>query len=397
MESEYMIRSERIANKNIVIYGFGITGKWLSTIFEGKFFIDTDIKKWGDSFNGISVFSPEKLSHLNPNTDIVLVSVVDIFDVIPLLNYYGVSWISLSEVMSGQPLIIEKNITNESDDFLRYSVETVLKCQDAYLSEDQFYLRSVDLVITEKCTLKCKDCANLMQFYETPVNYGVESIVNGLVSLAASTNFIHEVRVIGGEPFLNKDIYEVLDKISNIDNINKIIIYTNGMIPPKEDFVSVFDKNKIIFSITDYAELGRNLEKTKAILDKYAIPYRIHPPEHWTDSGRILDTKINSEDAKELFAKCCGKNLYTLIGEKLYRCPFAANADQLKAIPDHESNYVDVNNGGLVIKEFSYGIDSIDACAYCPGRSFDSPIIKPALQTKQPIPYKKFVKIELSS
>ena len=31
-------------------------------------------------------------------------------------------------------------------------------------------------MITEKCTLKCKDCANLMQFYESPINIDLKEV-----------------------------------------------------------------------------------------------------------------------------------------------------------------------------------------------------------------------------
>jgi hypothetical protein len=42
-----------------------------------------------------------------------------------------------------------------------------------------------------------------------------------------------------------------------------------------------------------------------------------------------------------------------------------------------------------------YGIDYIDACKLCPGRSFDSPIIKPAVQVKKAIAYKKFPTVQV--
>lgn len=391
-----MNHSLALNGKNIIVYGFGITGKWLSSELKAKFIVDTDIKKWGDNFDGIEVKSPDSLKGLDADVDIVVVTVVDIFDVLPLLDHYGVKWISLAELLN-ENYEISLNTTAESNDFLRYSIDTVLSCQRAYLNKNSFYLRSVDLVITEKCTLKCKDCANLMQFYEMPENYSSKDILDGIIGLSERADFIHEVRVIGGEPFLNKEIYQIITKISSIDNIHKIVIYTNGMIPPKEEELKNFNKAKILFSITDYAELGRNLEKTVSILDKYSLPYRVHPPEHWTDSGKILEKPWATLEAKDLFAKCCGKNLYTLIGENLYRCPFAANADQLKAIPKHASNSVNVTSSSEMIKDYAYGIDYIDACKLCPGRSFDSPIIKPAVQVKKAIAYKKFPIVQAES
>jgi organic radical activating enzyme len=377
----------------IIIYGFGITGKWLSDNLSCEFIIDTDSKKWGAKYNNKEVMSPSVLADIDLSDYIIIVTVVDLFDVIPLLKFYNANWKSLSDFIV-QKYSIGINLTNESDEFLKYSIDTVLKCQSASKDLDTFYIRSVDLVITEKCTLKCKDCANLMQFYDKPNTYEYESIIQGLIELSNKTSFIHEVRVIGGEPFLNKDIYKILDKISKINNINKIVIYTNGMIPPKEnELLKIFNINNILFSITDYAELGRNLDTTLKILRKLKIPFRVHPPEHWTDSGKILKLNTNIDNAKNLFAKCCGKNLFTLISDKLYRCPFAANADNLKALPLSENNYVNVHEDKKSVRNYLYDIDYIDACMLCPGRSFDAPVIKPAQQVKEPISYRKYIPI----
>ena len=386
-----------LVDSKIIIYGFGITGKWLSDNINCDFIIDTDSKKWGDTYNNKKVMSPSILANINLNEYIVIVTVVDIFDVIPLLKLYNANWKSLNEILDINYLI-GVNLTNESDEFLKYSIETVLKCQAASRDPDEFYIRSVDLVITEKCTLKCKDCANLMQFYEKPNTYDYNSIVQGLIKLSQQTSFIHEVRVIGGEPLLNKDIYKIIYKISLIENINKIIIYTNGMIPPKEEeLINILNKKNILFSITDYAELGKNLNQTLSILKKHNFAFRVHPPEHWTDSGRILDLNSDIEQAKNLFAKCCGKNLFTLIGDKLYRCPFAANADNLNALPQSNNNYINVEDTKDNIRNFLYEIDYIDACMLCPGRSFDSPIIKPAIQVKKSITYQKYIPINFSA
>lgn len=375
-----------------VVYGFGITGKWFSSHSSAAFFVDTDSKKWDQSFEGRRVFSPSSLSSLTDN-DLVVVTVVDIFDVIPILNFYGVKWIALSDLLGEEAVareVITANTTTESTEFLQYSLDTVLACQRAYLDNKTFYLRSVDLVVTEKCTLKCKDCANLMQFYDTPSTYEFEEIIGGIRNLALRCEFINEVRVIGGEPFVNKDIYRIIESVAQIKNIKKIVIYTNGMVPPKKDKLASLNLEKVVFSVTDYGELGRNLDNTIQCLQELGVAHRVHPPEHWTDSGRILENPTGEDFAQQEFSKCCGKNLYTLVRSELYRCPFAANAEQFQGIPRHPSNSVSVLGEGSEIRSFSYSEKAFDACRWCPGRSFDAPLITPAIQAPKPIPHKKF-------
>lgn len=382
-----------MVNKYIV-YGFGIVGRYVANNLNVAFIIDTDIKKVGSSYNGIQVKSPKFFESEDLSKYTILVTVVDIFDVIPLLDKFGCkNYISLYELYHSNPNIFDgyHNGTQESDTFVKYSLDTVLECQKAY-HLNQIYLRSVDLVITERCSLKCRDCANLMQYYEKPNNIDTEAIMNGLQNLASKCNFINEVRLIGGEPFLNKNVYSIIDGVTKISNIRRIVVYTNATVPLAGDKLIELDLSKVVFSITQYNNYDKNLNRVVDVLKELSIPYRVHPPEHWTDSGRILPERHSKEFADELFVKCCGKNLFTLIGSDLYRCPFAANAENLDAIPVSETNSLDVNTLNPVgFMRFLKSGYAMDACFYCPGRSFDATEIEPAVQVKRAIPYIKII------
>ena len=112
------------------------------------------------------------------------------------------------------------------------------------------------------------------------------------------------------------------------------------------------------FSITDYGDkLSRQINQVTGILDDLKIPFRAHLPEWWTDSGRIINIERSEEELKDLFKNCCGKNLFTLTDNKLYRCPFAANADRLNGIPKDERNYVDINESIEKIVDYIGDID----------------------------------------
>ena len=38
----------------------------------------------------------------------------------------------------------------------------------------------LDIVLTECCTLRCRDCSNLMQYYEKPENLDPEEVISSL-------------------------------------------------------------------------------------------------------------------------------------------------------------------------------------------------------------------------
>lgn len=378
-------------DQDVFIYGFGLAGKWLSVNLNAniKGFIDTDTKKVGREFNGYQVFSVEQAKQICHQDCLIMVTVIDIQDVLSILkNLPHQQWLALGAYLNDTQVI--KSPTEESAEFVEYALKAVEDCHKGFLSKDTLFLRSIDLVITEKCSLKCKDCSNLMQYYEAPVDIALDEVLQDFEDLTKAVDHIYEVRLIGGEPFMNKDIYQIIAHIVNSPKITKLVIYSNAMIPIKANQAEILKHPKIVFSLTDYGALAKNTPRVTQSLDEMGVAYRLHVPENWTDSGVIHDFKRTVDEQKKLFSDCCGKNLLTVSAGKLYRCPFAANADRLKAIPLDAANSVSVSAEPDQIRQYVAELDYLPACNYCKGRSFGSPEIVPAIQAPHSIKYQKF-------
>jgi len=380
--------------QNIYVYGFGLTGRWFSDNSPKKIinFIDTDKKKTGRIHNNICVLSIDQAKKKISNKDLIVLTVVDIQDVVPVLkrDFENIDWVPLGIYLNDINFQDTNNLTEETINFIKYSAEAVQKCQTAFIEEDHLFLRSVDIVVSERCSLKCKDCSNLMQFYLKPKNFSFNQIKNEFEKLTSKISHIFEVRLIGGEPFMNKEVYDIIDYFLDHKKITKLVIYTNGTIPLKEERLNKYSKSKLVFTITDYGKLSKNTDKVHDTLIAKNITTRRHLPENWTDSGRIEDFRRSKSEMEELFDVCCGKNLLTSMNGKIYRCPFVANAESLKAIPLDKKNSVNVDATPEEIFNYTKKINYIPACNYCNGRSFDAEEIIPAIQTKKPIKYKIF-------
>ena len=378
--------------KDIYIYGFGTAGKWLSGNLGKNIigFIDSDIKKVGKIFNGFKVYSLEQAKRIVKKDSLVITTVLDIQDVISKLESLpNDEWVALGNYLKNTK-VKNNPIASEDDSYVEYSLKAVESCHKSYFSKNKLFLKSIDIIITERCSLKCKDCSNLMQYYKKPINISSQEILDNFDDLIRNVDHVYEVRLIGGEPFMNKDIYKIIEKISSQEKITKVVVYTNATIPLKKEEIKTLMNPKIVFSITDYGNLSRNTKKVIDFLSANNIPFRDHPPENWTDCGVIFDFKRTLPEMEKLFTDCCGKNLLTLTDGKLYRCPFAANADRLKGIPLDKGNSVSVNAKRNKIKKYTSDIKFIPACNYCMGRSYDAPKIEPAIQTKKPIDFKVY-------
>lgn len=377
------------------IYGCGLAGQWLARQFDSRCknfrgFIDTDEKKSGMLIDGHKVHSPKGVfgpGGLAKKDALIVISVIDIKDVLDLLHCFDVkvNYVPLGKHINVDSREMVEN--SESEQFLSYALSAVEECHKGFLDPKRLFLRSVDLIITERCSLKCRDCSNLMQYYSSPRNLSFEEIVRDFDRLMAGVDHVFEIRLIGGEPFMNKDIYRVLEHIITTPNISRVVIYTNAMVPINLKYAALLQDKRIVFSITNYGELANRTPEVISQIEDLGVTFRQSPPVNWTDSGTILSKKISAASAQDLFEKCCGKNLLTLSDGKLYRCPFAANGERLGAFSSEDVSGVSLSARKFEIDKYVSDRQHIAACKYCKGRSFDSPEIIPAVQVKSPIDY----------
>ncbi len=391
------MRIECLNNKRGYIFGFGVAGKWLASNsnFEVLGFIDNNLKKNGRTFNSHKVISPVQAKKIIKKTDVIVNTVLDIQDVVTVIekHFPQNQAFALGQFLNNEKVGI--NQTNESDEFLEYTLKAVEMCHKSYLGKNRKFIHSLDVVISEKCSLNCKDCSNLMQYYKSPKNLTYESVVADFEALVSKLDHIYEIRLIGGEPFMNKEIYKIIDYFIASKVITKLVVYTNATIPLKKNLMSMFKTPKLVFSITDYGNLSRNTKRVTEALDEMSIAYRCLPPSNWTDSGRMQNYKRSIDDMKNIFEKCCGKNLFTLMYGKLYRCPFSANAERLKGIPIDKANSVEVGGTLRSIDKYTNNIKYLPACNFCNGRSHDAPEIVPAIQAPEKLQYKIYTDNEV--
>lgn len=259
------------------------------------------------------------------------------------------------------------------------------------VSGDGLRLHAIDVVITESCSMKCKDCSNLMQYYSSPKKAELTVLYHTLDKILSVIDYVYELRVLGGEPFMVKNINEVIDKLVLYENVGEVVVYTNGTIVPKGDNLKSLKDKKVLVDISDYGDLSRNYHKLKDSLEENGIRYAAKIPR-WTDSGKFVHDGDKTENQlKEMFSNCCVNDVLTLLHGKLYHCPFSAHAANLKAIPDEPSDVIDIdalNKDDLRIElnDFYRKKQYLTACGYCNGRDFNTPDIEVAIQTKNPLP-----------
>ncbi|MDO8488634.1 MAG: 4Fe-4S cluster-binding domain-containing protein [Candidatus Omnitrophota bacterium] len=384
----------------VIIFGAGVVGEALYYACSGAgikitCFCDNNINKTKSNLCNLQVLHIQDLKSKYKEA-VFLISAADIKDVISQLADLG-----YSKWYPGSLLLREFDVYqyqfSAPQDFVEYAVSTCIFCQDNYLSQDKLFLRSVDLIITERCSLKCKDCSNLMQYYQKPVDCDIKELLFSIESFCGIIDEVNEFRVIGGEPLMNKDFYLIMKRLIDEPKVRKIVVYTNGTIVPSQEQIEFFKNGKVFFIITDYGKLSKKLDGLIKALDQNKIACYLQKAKGWTNCAKIMEHLRGIEGQKEVFKNCCAKNTFTLTDGKLFRCPFSANSYRLRAVPDYEDDYVNILHltgkgedwraAKNKIREFLTEKKFLQVCDFCNGRPFTAPAITPAIQAAKPLEY----------
>ncbi len=338
-------------------------------------FCDSEKRTTEKPFCGFEVIHTPTLPKRYPKARFIIASqhIPDCVNQLAGLGYGDCEFYSILELVENYE--VKKHQYGISQDYMSSRLAVCKKTHEFYFDEDKLYMRSLDVMVTTKCSLKCEYCSNLMQYYVDPKHTGHEQILSALNILSENVDHISEFRVIGGEPLMNKDWADIVNGISEKNAEARIDIYTNATIAPKDEQLESFQGKNVNFIITDYAELSRNMDKMIEKLTKYNISFNRQQNQRWIDCSSIRHHKRSVPQLEEVFKQCCVKYVYTLLHGKIYRCPFIANAANLNAIPDNPANYVDLlsnqNNINQKIRRLVKETNFFPACDFCDGRPYD--------------------------
>jgi hypothetical protein len=391
----------------IVLFGAGRYGKIAQYALErlgipATCFCDSDPNKHGTTFCGLTVIAPEALAAMGPACHVFIscnyiAPVVFAVNAMNFPNLYHC--IDLLEAVDFAGSDLGMSVAQIHVLIERHKAAALILSAP---SDSRVIIRGMDIMVTEACSMKCKDCSNLMQYYTAPKNSDPAVTMRAFDRMAKAVDIFMEVRLLGGEPFMNKRIHEIVEGLVQYPNVEKIAVFTNATIVPKNENLISLKHPKVYLDITNYGVHSRNHDKLIAVLDENGIAYNTHVPQQWTDSGRIVYRERTEAQLKEMFARCCVNDVMTLLHDTLYRCPFSANAMNLEAVPRVAKDFIKLLDESkddatirAEIRDLYTAREYISTCNYCNGRDFSVPVVEAGVQTKTVLPYRKIATKEL--
>ena len=374
--------------KRIIVYGAGRYGE---LAFHGlkalgitvDFFVDRSL--CGKKFLGAEVISPDNLGDYAH----------DIF-LIASLNYFQDMYLNLKSIdaeyvydildllkLDYDESALSEYLLDEKHNISKY--ENVINNMDL----DKLIVNHVELVLTEKCSLRCKDCANLMQYYQAPEHIPCAEIIETFDRFLDAIDCLLDLRLLGGEPFLYKDLDKILERYKDDDRIKRITIYTNSTIIPSDAVLKSLSHKKVFVHQSNYGAVSRKVNELDSLFTMNNVQHYIHVYEKWLDVG-IPERHNYTEDAlKEIFNDCIMAKCFSFYRGRLYLCPRAAHGGGLGFFKNKDNEFVDFNEcvrnrdeKRSEISAFMQKSDYIEACRYCNGSSSRTREIDAAVQMR---------------
>ena len=200
-----LLQAIKNREQSVVIVGAGVVGKVLLSICNDAgiavdFFCDSSYKVAANGmFCGLRVLHISQIPTEYKDA-MFIISAASIKDVVERLSDQGNSnWYAGGLLLKS----IDVSQPDVNLDYAKFAIENCILCHDGYLHPKRIFLRSVDIIITERCSLKCKDCSNLMQYYEQPRDCNVDVLLYSIDALCAVVDEVMDFRVIGGDVKMN--------------------------------------------------------------------------------------------------------------------------------------------------------------------------------------------------
>jgi hypothetical protein len=255
---------------------------------------------------------------------------------------------------------------------------------------DALHLERLNIVVTERCTLRCRHCSSLMPSYRKPRDCDTALLLEAIDRIMSCAAFIYHMEVLGGEVFLNRDLAVIIATLSQYDNIFQIDVITNGTMLPDKELLIALKRDNICVVVNDYGAVSKKKDTLLALLGEIGVKNRLNKHWAWADLGKLSPRNRDAAQLTALFQRCNFRTCTELLHGELHRCPRSSHGMNTGLMRRYDDDYVNVYDKTVGTAELKEQIRRliedktfIQACNYCDGNTSDSLMLEPAEQNHQ--------------
>lgn len=248
---------------------------------------------------------------------------------------------------------------------------------DAVLSFDR-----VHFIVNSVCNLKCTHCFMYINSYpkDRKQNVPLKQMVQDIDVVMGAVHSFGVVNIFGGEPFLRKDMDQIVSRVLTHQNMGAVIVNSNGTVRIDSSQFAPLADERVRLAFSNYLEVldegkqtlfFQNIEaaQTAGVTTKYqnGLPT-------WNVSSTLEPKGDSLETMIQKKHECGVRFLYVFDG-KLFPCAFTLSIHDLQ-VADYTTDYL-VLDPTKSPEEIREGIRDLlsrshyGACGHC--ETFGSP------------------------
>ncbi|MGG4340430.1 radical SAM protein [Paenibacillus lautus] len=237
---------------------------------------------------------------------------------------------------------------------------------------DNIFVKSLELHASYHCNLKCRGCMHLSPL-ETPGFIDIDEIIDTLTELKKYLR-TDTIRILGGEPLLNKNILDVVYKVKSVGIADKVSLTTNGTLLSKAD--------PKIWGLLDEVEIS-NYKYSKGFIEKL-----IDDCKKITANNNIRISIYNFESFREPFSEIKNSDIqlvkdiynnclfarewqcFNVFEGYFFKCPQAFALSRKLSCGDYNANGIRILENSNLHEQLVEYIDSsepLPSCHHCLG------------------------------
>lgn len=218
----------------------------------------------------------------------------DLIDVISLGKAYKLYSDKMIDkfIMPSMEESLNENLANllravgvREEDIL-YAPAKLLYCKDLTIDErfdsicqysKRRELETIEIHAAEHCNLNCKNCSMFCGLVKKPTFSDFDKTKEGIKNLKKYFDHVKKIRIIGGEPLLNKELYKFVELIRGEFPFADIRLITNGILVKQMDdkLINALRENNVTVIITAYKPIAHKMDELHAFLDEKCIKHEI--------------------------------------------------------------------------------------------------------------------------
>ncbi len=250
------------------------------------------------------------------------------------------------------------------------AVGSYLFCKCERYKRKNIYFKYLEVPITTGCTLNCKECNNLIQFYQKPANFDAERVIRDIRRICSVSKRIKMLRILGGEPLVHPKLARILEELDKIEKIEQVQVVTNGTLLFNRECLSTLQHKKFSVDISNYGTYSGRYQGLVRQLQRKKIRYYTQSAKKpWKALSCCACRNRSTLEQKKAFSMC-REDCHSLLDGEFHLCARSSHGTDLGLIEKRKEDFVLVRraSGKKELKKQLYELlnrEQIAACNYC--------------------------------